>query len=222
VLINSKKEKTKRSLPMPIMKYGNLRGTKTRPLSSLDSEIRALKRRVGRNTRAPYYFRKAYSLTAPTLAGDFRVQDINVSTDFMNSAEFPLHVLGDNFFMKSLELCFRLDSDIDDFRCVIYKPKRTGNQWQPGLTIDTMASPVDRSIYTVLADFVSNRPENDSDRTVVRYLNLRNLIAVVNRDASPDSLERGDIKIKLFYQCDTKSGGTNVGSCQTQLSITDK
>lgn len=192
------------------------------PNKSVKSEIRSLKRSVGRNRRTPYFYRKQYNIPAPTVAGDFKVLDIDSTEDFINSAGFADNVIGDKFTLKNLELKFQLNSDIDDFRVVVYSPKRVGNQWQPGLTLPAITAPIDPNIYSVLHDSYSNRSDNSSDRCLSRFVNLRNMTCIVNRDASPDSLEKADVKIKVFYQADTKVSPAYIGQLQTQLCITDK
>lgn len=194
--------------------------TRTRAKKSVSQEIAALKRRVSRNTAAPYSFRQSLQFNAPPAAGGYALNTINITDNFVTSATYHDNVTGDWFLNKGLDLKIAIVGDTLRFRVVVYIPRRVGTTFNPALNAGGFVSHPDHAAFRVLRDTTSEILSADTPRNMNMRIPLRSMKSCFDTDTN--LIEQNEVKVALMYQSNTLSGAVVMCTMGTMLTVCDK
>lgn len=194
--------------------------TRYRQKKSLKQEVDALKRRVSRNTPAPYTFRQALEFQAPALAGNYVIDTVNLTDNFVTSGTYHDNVTGDWFVNNWLKLRFTTVSDCIRMRVVVYCPRRVGTSFIPASSAGGFVSQPDITAFKVYRDVTSDLMENSSPRTLDLWIPFSGMKTCFDTDTN--LIEKNEIKVLVMLQSSTLASPSILTTMGSQLSIADK
>jgi len=202
----SYKHKLLRKLGNPKMAtplYGTSRNPKDKR-SYLHNEIAILKRKVGRNTPSPVYFRFLDNLgTFSATPSEYKTASTNITQAIIDLATFRDNINGDQWYNNNLNIRLHMEGQTMSMRVIVYVPNRSDVNLTLTPDATGMVSNIDPAKFHVLSDRYFN--QNESNLTTTSNLGgkffhykvpLRSYKTVFNGDQ--DNIEKNAIKILML------------------------
>jgi len=192
----------------------SLRGTRSRRAEtlpavpiSLANKVARLSRQVARNKASPnYYGLQVQPVSTATTPFGYQAANVNVTTSYVGSPQFPSDINGDEWYNKMLRLRYTGEPSaidpasnppIDQFRLVVYSPRLADTVFRPANTRNGFTELPDPAAFIVYWDEVIQNPNSLQPLEWSRNIKLRMRKTIYNRSNS--TLETGPIKVTLLY-----------------------
>lgn len=190
------------------------KGTAAKP-KTLKNEIELLKRRVSSITPRRIYFREPKPILGAGSPG-YLYREWSLTSDFIANDDFRTDINGDRWKNHWVKLMYTAESPaVTQLRVIVYSPKKAGAPFTPQLDSEGFTTPPDPSAFTVYYDnFVVNG--NSFNPLYFKRLVKLNFSTLYN--SSSKVLEKGDVRILVFFDNDQSLGG---GHMYTQLCVSD-
>lgn len=196
---------------------------------TLRNELNILKRKVGRNTPAPVYFRESSSLGTFGSAADSYVRlDYDISATLVARTDFRDNINGDEWYNNSVKLRLLLDEYTEMCRVVIYAPLLADQEFVPTTDDAGMCTIPDPAAFKVYSDVTYSRDTKKDQAAGPHYafimrnwmVSLRGLKTIFNGSAS--NLEKGTIKMMILSKKGSQTVTAPVGTVGMLVQCRDK
>lgn len=198
---------------------------------SLQNEINVLKRKVGRNTPAPVYFREDIIGGLYLTNNGFVRDEINVTSTIVQRTDFRNNINGDEWYNNSMKVKLLMEPTCSTCRVLVYMPLISGNEFAPPLTKEGYLRIPDPAAFTVLSDRYFNRdsiddapagtdPFTGSLKVFSWNVPLRGAKTIYN--GSSGVIEKNSIVILVMSIGDNNSNNQNSHRVQYLLQAQDK
>lgn len=192
------------------------KSTQAKP-QSLKNEIQILKRRVASVTPRRVYFRAPKSVLGAGSPG-YLYREWSITNDFIANDNFRDDINGDRWRNHWVKLMYTSEtSAVVQLRFIVYSPKKAGAAFVPPLTSEGFTTPLDPSAFTVYYDDYIQNYNSIHPHYVKRMVKL-GFNTLYNGSSDPGVLEKGDVRILVFFDNDTNLNG---GQMYTQLCVSD-
>lgn len=205
------------------MLRGTLKRRRNNAQPTLQNQITSLRRQVERNKPETQYFRirnNFYSSAATSV----QQLNLNVTETLIGSSDFRNNVTGDLWTNARLDFRTYLTPDCNQFRIVIYVPKKSGNRFNPSqYPFVTIPDPTAFTIYhdkTYTRDYdnINSNNTKKPHQYVHRFLSLRNMMTKYNSESA--IIERGEIIVSIIF--DPQTALTLQGDYSYMLTYANK
>jgi len=166
---------------------------------TMEQELRAIKRRVSRNTPAPSYFRST-NVVNTTAASGFQLAQINVTSLLTGDSSYHDLVTGDKFINQSLTLRVLWDKGVNFSRVMVYAPKKAGNTFVPSVAPSGIVQAPDSNSFWIIHDHVYTQTDPDQTMRMQRKMGLNGMLTTFNTDNS--LIEKGEVILLFLFQHD--------------------
>lgn len=205
------------------MLRGTVKRRRTLAKPTLQNQITALKRQVARNKPELQHFRIASNWSSGASTASAQI-NLNVTETLINSSDFRDNVTGDLWSNARLDFRTYLTPDCNQFRILIYVPKRAGQRFVPSsYKFVDIPDPTAFTIYhdkTYSRDYdvINSNNTKKPHEYVHRIASLRNMLTKYNSESA--TIEKGEIIISIIY--DPQTALTLQGDYSYMLTYTNK